>query len=117
MIDLNKRTPETIELNSKLQIVKINSDYKFQDGEKIDFVRFGYCFYIEGKGYVAFEKDTTPYTPMGGINSLESILNDGGFLTYEGMKFMQPINEIGIQKVVSDSVPTERRTITLRRKH
>jgi len=91
-----ERTPETIELNSKFQIVKVDSDYKFHPTKE---TRFGYCFYIEGKGYVALEGDSTPYTPCGGFDALQSILNDGGFLSYEGMKFINPTNEIGVQKI------------------
>ena len=73
-----KRTPETIELNKKLEIVKIDHDYKFRKSERVGISTSGHCFYIEGKGYVAFEEDSVPYTPSGGINSLQSILDEGG---------------------------------------
>lgn len=100
----DERTPETIELNKKLQIVKINSDYRFGISES-EAVRasFGYCFYVEGKGYVTYENNKTPYTPTGGIDALQSILKDGGFLTYEGMKFLHTVNEIGISEVCIDN--------------
>lgn len=92
-----ERTIETKELNSKLVIVKIDHDYKFR--EEFDIVSTsGYCFYIEGKGYLAFNDDAIPYNPRGGINALQSILNDGGFLHYDDIKFINPINEIGVQR-------------------
>lgn len=98
----DQRTPGTIELNKKLEIVKVDHDYKFRTTEnKLDSTN-GYCFYVERKGYVAFDTDTTPYTPVGGVDALQSILNDGGFLNYKGMKFLQPINEIGVQRISCD---------------
>lgn len=96
----NHRTPETIELNRKLEIAKIDSDYKFKVSEtQTAHINHGYCFYVEGKGYLAFEKDETPYTPTGGIDALQSILHDGGFLHYEDMKFVNPIDERGVQRI------------------
>lgn len=93
-----KRTPETIELNKKLEIVKIDHDYKFRKSERVGISTSGHCFYIEGKGYVAFEEDSVPYTPSGGINSLQSILNEGGFLYYDCLKFITPIHNLGVQR-------------------
>lgn len=78
-----KRTPETIELNKKLEIVKIDHDYKFRKSERVGISTSGHCFYIEGKGYVAFEDNSVPYTPSGGINALQSILVKVGFLYFD----------------------------------
>ena len=75
-----KRTPETIELNEKLEIVKIDHDYKFRKSERVGISTSGHCFYIEGKGYVALDADSGPQTPSGGNHSRQSILDEGGFL-------------------------------------
>lgn len=94
-----KRTPETIELNKKLEIVKIDHDYKFRKSENVGISTTGHCFYVEGKGYVAFEGDSVPYTPSGGINSLQNILDEGGFLYYDCLRFINPIHSLGFQRV------------------
>lgn len=99
MSKIFERTPETIELNSKLEIVKIDHDYKFLKSDFEGMSTSGYCFYIEGKGYLAFKGNAIPYNPIGRINALQSILDAGGFLNYEDIKFINPINEIGIQKI------------------
>ena len=93
-----ERTPKTIELNNKLEIVKIDHDYKFKKNENIEASTTGHCFYIEGKGYVAFKDDSIPYTPIGGESSLPSILDEGGFLYYDCLKFINPAHNIGVQR-------------------
>ena len=56
-----------------------------------------YGFYVEGKGYIAFASDRdklgvlTPYTPSGGKKALQSILDAGGFLSFEGMEYVNAI--------------------------
>lgn len=93
-----ERTTVTIELNTKLEIVKIDHNYKFR--KEFDIVSTsGYFFYIEGKGYLAFNGDVIPYNPRGKINVLQNILNDGGFLYYDDIKFINPINKIGVQRI------------------
>ncbi|PXV66841.1 hypothetical protein CLV62_104102 [Dysgonomonas alginatilytica] len=99
MKNTDERTSVTIELNNQLEIVQIDHDYKFQCSDKQAASVIGCCFYIEGKGYLAYENDNTPYTPRGGYDALKSILNDGGFLHYEGIKFINPIHERGVQRI------------------
>ena len=55
----------------------------------------GYALYEEGKGYIAFSSDRdrygilAPYTPCGGKKALQSILNAGGFVSFDGMEYVQ----------------------------
>ena len=57
----------------------------------------GYTFYEESKGYIAFTSDRdqygilVPYIPIGGKMALEAILADGGFVSFEGMEYVVPI--------------------------
>lgn len=57
----------------------------------------GWCFYVAGKGYVAFSDSRdkygilTPYIPAGGKETLKDILLQGGFTSFEGIEF---VNEL-----------------------
>jgi len=54
----------------------------------------GYALYEEGKGYIAFSSDRDgfgiliPYIPRGGKKVLQSILDDGGFISLDGMEYV-----------------------------
>jgi len=54
----------------------------------------GYALYEEGKGYVAFSSNRDkfgiliPYMPCGGKKALQSILNDGGFISPDGIEYV-----------------------------
>ena len=56
-----------------------------------------YGFHVEGKGYIAFTADRdklgvlTPYSPKGGKKALQSILDAGGFLNFDGMEYVTAI--------------------------
>ena len=57
----------------------------------------GWALYEEGKGYYAFSHDRKfglllPYMPCGGRKALQAIVDAGGFLSMEGMEFVQPDN-------------------------
>lgn len=58
----------------------------------------GWALYEEGKGYVAYSHDRDefgiliPYIPCGGKRALQSILDAGGFTSFEGMEY---VNELG----------------------
>ena len=62
--------------------------------EKIWKVVTGWALYEEGKGYVAFSGDRDkfgiliPYIPVGGKRALQSILDAGGFVSFEGMEYV-----------------------------
>ena len=57
----------------------------------------GYALYEEGKGYIAFslERDEfgilAPYIPCGGKRALQSILDAGGFCSFDGMEYVQEL--------------------------
>lgn len=60
-----------------------------------------YCsrnaLYEEGKGYIAFSSDRdefgilAPYIPCGGKRALQSILDAGGFCSFDGMEYVQEL--------------------------
>lgn len=62
--------------------------------EKIWRVVTGWALYEEGKGYVAFSGDRDkfgiliPYIPVGGKRALQSILDAGGFVSFDGMEYV-----------------------------
>lgn len=74
--------------------IKRLKDVKF-GSKKIARVVTGYALYEEGKGYIAFSSDRdefgilVPYIPCGGRKALQSILDAGGFITFEGMEYVQ----------------------------
>lgn len=86
-----KRTPETIALNNRLEIVNLK-DYRFNTPKGICQMR-GFAFYIKGEGFVKFKADELPipYSPIGGKKALQSILNSGGFLEYDSLEFVNAI--------------------------
>jgi hypothetical protein len=87
-----KRTDKTKELNSKLEIKKIDnlkfpSDAKDTEG----YQKTGKAFYIDGLGYLAFKGEKV-YTPAGGESALEEVMKDGGFTDYDSMEFIKPLD-------------------------
>lgn len=78
------------EINKGLKIVKVsNKKFGF---ESAYCEHSGYCFKHDKYGFIAFEDSITPYSPCGGRKALKSILEAGGFVSFEGMKFVNPIN-------------------------
>lgn len=61
-------------------------------------VATGWALYEPGKGYYAFSCDRDrykiliPYIPCGGKKALESIIKSGGFVSLDGMEFVNPIS-------------------------
>jgi hypothetical protein len=52
----------------------------------------GYALQDPKKGFIAFESDGgMPYIPKGGKKALKSILDAGGFVNFDGMRYIQPI--------------------------
>lgn len=86
-----ERTPETIEINNALQIVKLEGNIKFLSKSKDGYLLpSGYCFLHPQKGYFAFKGDETPYIPAGGRKALESIVRDGGFIDFDASIWLHP---------------------------
>lgn len=85
------RTADTITLNERLQIVRLN-DFKFDTPKGRATVR-GWGLLIPGKGFVKFkcDADALLYAPCGGRKALESIINDGGFISYDDIEFVNPV--------------------------
>ena len=86
------RTPETIAINSELEIVKLTGNLKFKDSVGYTMPK-GYCFMHPDKGYLAFAGNTMPYMPLGGKNALLNIQKDGGFLSFDDMAWVKPVEE------------------------
>lgn len=65
--------------------------------KRIARVVTGWVLYEDGKGYIAFSSDRdkygilTPYIPVGGKKALQSILDAGGFVSFEGMEYVQEL--------------------------
>lgn len=65
--------------------------------KKISRVVTGWVLYEPGKGWVAFSADRdefgilVPYIPCGGKRALQSILDAGGFCSFEGMEYVQEL--------------------------
>jgi len=72
------------QINQELQIVKLNNDvFRVKGG----YIRpIGYAFYHPVRGFLAFACDGgRPYAPIGGRNALKSILDAGGFESFDGL--------------------------------
>jgi hypothetical protein len=82
------------EINSKLEIVRLTGRLIFTS--KSNGIRryapSGFTFYVAGRGYVGFIDRSVPYFPCGGRYALESILEQGGFNSFDGMHFVNPDN-------------------------
>lgn len=96
------RTPETIAINSELEIVKLTGNLKFKDSVGYTMPE-GYCFMHPDKGYLAFAGNTMPYMPLGGKNALLNIQKDGGFLSFDDMAWVKPVEEpVAVHKSVEE---------------
>lgn len=69
--------------------------------DRIARVVTGYALYEEDNGYIAFSSDRdefgilAPYIPCGGKRALQSILDAGGFCSFDGMEYVQ---ELGVSR-------------------
>ena len=59
---------------------------------KIARVVTGWALYEAGKGWIAFSHDQfgilVPYVPCGGKKALQSILDAGGFVSFDGIEYV-----------------------------
>lgn len=96
------RTPETIVINNELKIVELTGKLKFKDSVGYTMPE-GYCFMHPDKGYLAFAGNTMPYMPLGGKNALLNIQKDGGFLSFDDMAWVKPVEEpVAVHKSVEE---------------
>lgn len=79
----------TKQLNKALEVVRLDG-VQFNTPNGVAKI-YGYGFYVAGKGYLQFNTDVIPYTPCGGKEVLENIVQAGGFLNYNNIIFVQPI--------------------------
>lgn len=89
------RTADTIALNARLQIVRLDQ-YEFDTPKGRATVR-GWGFLIPGMGFVKFkhDADAVPYAPCGGKSALQSIIDDGGFVSYDDIEFVDCVKSPG----------------------
>lgn len=79
------RSEEIIAINDKLEIVKENAIFRMGKKDGYYSVR-GFTLRHLKLGYISFNSET-PYNPGGG----KSILNAGGFVSFEGMSWVKEI--------------------------
>lgn len=89
---------ELVDREEKVGIMKIKRLKNVKFGtKKLSRVVTGWALYEEGKGYIAFSCDRdkygilVPYIPCGGKRALQSILDAGGFCSFEGMEYVQEL--------------------------
>lgn len=84
------RSPETIAMNARLKIDRIDKWFLDEDGEL--YYQSGMGFYVDGLGWMSMPGDSgLPYNPIGGTKALQSILDDGGLLNYDNVKWVNPV--------------------------
>lgn len=83
------------EINQSLEVKSVKG-LKFGN-KKVYCMTKGYGLYHKDLGFLAFKADNEgypapkPYTPLGGKEALESILECGGFDNYDEIEWMHPI--------------------------
>lgn len=86
----------TEEINLGL-VIKSVKNLKFGNEKVFYILDSGFALYHPVLGFVCFKysKDQygllQPYLPVGGKKVLESILNNGGFLSYDDIDFIKPL--------------------------
>lgn len=84
-----KRTPETIAINEQLQIVRLqNTKFQAPNGY---WLLDGHALHHPELGYVSFD-GKKPYQPEGGKATLQSVMDKGGFVSFEGMYWVKALN-------------------------
>ncbi|MDN4090905.1 3-isopropylmalate dehydratase [Paenibacillus polymyxa] len=82
------RTPETIAINDQLQIVRLqNTKFQAPNGY---WLLDGYALHHPSLGYVSFDGET-PFQPGGGKATLQSVMDLGGFVSFEGMYLVKSL--------------------------
>ena len=90
------RTEETEAINAALVVMPANvmRDFAFlaDNGETVTNTGTA-CLLHPSLGFVVMPDDNgTPYSPLGGERALREILSAGGFLSFEGFRFVWPID-------------------------
>lgn len=89
------------EINKGLEIKKITG-FKFGNrGAYIKGDKNEYALFHKDLGYLSFKSDNEnlecgikfPYTPLGRNKALQSILDGGGFVDFDGIEWIWPMQE------------------------
>lgn len=80
----------TEQINSELQIIKL-SGQKFAVNKNSYTMPKGFALQHPIFGFLGFADSISPYQPAGGKKALQSILDGGGFTSFEGMKWWKPM--------------------------
>ena len=90
------RTRETEEINAALRLIPGNvmRDFGFiSDGGTIVTNHGTPCLLHPSRGFLVMSDGPgVPYSPCGGSDALQSILDAGGFLNFDGFRFVWPID-------------------------
>ena len=90
------RTKETEEINAALRLIPGNvmRDFGFiSDGGTIVTNHGTPCLLHPSRGFLVMpDGPGVPYSPCGGSDALQSILDAGGFLNFDGFRFVWPID-------------------------
>ena len=90
------RTRETEEINAALRLIPGNvmRDFGFiSDGGTIVTNHGTPCLLHPSRGFLVMpDGPGVPYSPCGGSDALQSILDAGGFLNFDGFRFVWPID-------------------------
>ena len=90
------RTRETEEINAALRLIPGNvmRDFGFiADGGTIVTNHGTPCLLHPSRGFLVMpDGPGVPYSPCGGSDALQSILDAGGFLNFDGFRFVWPID-------------------------
>lgn len=87
------RTPETVALNAALVVVAgpTMRDLRFVTHRGSVFENYGTPALLHPqRGFVVMPGDSIPYSPLGGEQALREVLIAGGFLSFEGFRFVWP---------------------------
>ncbi len=86
---MTNRTPETIAINDQLQIVRLqNTKFQAPNGY---WLLDGYALHHSELGYVSFD-GKKPYQPNGGKATLQMVMDAGGFISFDDMYWVKPMN-------------------------
>jgi hypothetical protein len=93
---LQTRTPEAEAINAALVVVDgpIMRNLAFINDAGELVTNAGTAALLHpSRGFVVMpDDDGTPYTPLGGAEALREILQAGGFLNFEGFRFVWPVD-------------------------
>jgi hypothetical protein len=84
----------TQEINAGLKIVKLK-DQKFKAVGGY-YMPKGYVLHHSELGYFAFAGAKCPYSPVGGKQALQSILDTGGFTDFDSALWLKDMEEVTV---------------------